>query len=100
MTILTSNFFPAKRHEHGRRIIDDTIDEPEISGVGRSRSNSIISEDGGGYLSPLTDDSHLHKIRLRAEPTRTPEVQALFHDKNEVGESLCSLFVPVAQEIK
>ena len=53
--------------------------EPDQTCLTRGRSDSVISEDGGGYLSPSTEDTHLHEIRPRPAPTEKSEIKELFN---------------------
>ena len=91
---LTRNFFTGPDQKTDREVAVAAIEEPqipntELSGDGRTRSNSIISQDGEGYLSPAVDDSHLHEIRLRPQPTWKQEVKVLFPNGKEVGVQSC-----------
>ena len=91
---LTRNFFTGPNQKIDREVAVAAIEEPqipntELSGDGRTRSNSMISQDGDGYLSPAIDDSHLHEIRLRPEPTWKQEVKVLFRNEKEVGVQSC-----------
>lgn len=53
--------------------------------------------DGGGYLSPEKDETHMHDIRLRVMPTKNSAVQTLFNNTDKVSAAhniLITLLTP------
>lgn len=59
--------------------------EHHIAVTNRTRSDSIVSTDGEGYLSPSLEDVHLHEIRLRAAPTTESAIKCLYDDSVKVS---------------